>query len=171
VKLKTIYGRPRIDRLLGQCGDYPLTVIVAGAGYGKTTAVREFLKKSDVSSYACVTLTSSDEDVLVGTSCVPAVENVLQGDIADHLRILGLPASSWTRVPHGQAGAGSLRRLRSSSASTIISFCRRTAPFIRSLKRLPLKKSYPICILYCSPALTAEHPHRDACFQGNGAVH
>jgi LuxR family maltose regulon positive regulatory protein len=94
VKLKTIYGRPRIDRLLGQCGDYPLTVIVAGAGYGKTTAVAEFLKKTDV-HHMLLTLTSSDEDVLWDKLC-SGMESCCK-ETSDHLRILGLPASSWTR--------------------------------------------------------------------------
>ena len=41
MKLKTIYARPRMDALLARAADYPLVSVVAGAGYGKTTAARE----------------------------------------------------------------------------------------------------------------------------------
>lgn len=41
-----IIERPRIEGLLEQASDYPLISIVAAPGYGKTTAVKAFTKKS-----------------------------------------------------------------------------------------------------------------------------
>jgi len=92
VKLKTIYSRPRIDRLLGQCSDYPLTVVVAGAGYGKTTAAAEFLKKTAV-PHMMITLTSGNADVFWDKLC-SGMESCCK-EAADHLRILGLPIGAW----------------------------------------------------------------------------
>ncbi len=43
---KNIYERPRVEKLLDRTADCPLFVVAAGAGYGKTTAVQAWLKKS-----------------------------------------------------------------------------------------------------------------------------
>ena len=43
---KNIYERPRVEKLLDRTSDCPLFVVAAGAGYGKTTAVQAWLKKS-----------------------------------------------------------------------------------------------------------------------------
>jgi LuxR family maltose regulon positive regulatory protein len=92
VKLKTIYARPRVDALLARAADYPLVSMVAGAGYGKTTAAREFLRKSSL-PYAFVTLTDGDGDVFWDKLCA-AVENYSKA-AADALRVLGLPVGPW----------------------------------------------------------------------------
>lgn len=92
VKLKTIYTRPRMDKLLAQTVDFPLTSVVAGAGYGKTTAAKEFLKKSDL-LYAFVSLTDGDTDVFWDKLCA-AVEKHSK-DVAGALRVLGLPVGAW----------------------------------------------------------------------------
>jgi LuxR family maltose regulon positive regulatory protein len=39
------FERPRLNELLLEASKYPLVVVCAGAGYGKTTAVHDFLKK------------------------------------------------------------------------------------------------------------------------------
>lgn len=44
MRIKTIYARPRIDRLLDEAAERSLALVIAGAGFGKTTAVREWLK-------------------------------------------------------------------------------------------------------------------------------
>ena len=92
MKIKTIYTRPRMDKLLGRCMDYPLTSVVAGAGYGKTTAAREYLRKANL-PYAFVTLTDGDPGVFWDKLCA-AVE-VYSKSAANALRVLGLPADSW----------------------------------------------------------------------------
>lgn len=45
---KTLYQRQRINQALAEIWDYPLTVVEAPMGYGKTTAVRNFIKESGV---------------------------------------------------------------------------------------------------------------------------
>ena len=46
-KLKAL-KRDRVNRALESIFDYPLTIIEAPIGYGKTTAVREFLALKDI---------------------------------------------------------------------------------------------------------------------------
>ncbi|MEA4847049.1 MAG: hypothetical protein VB106_07445 [Clostridiaceae bacterium] len=43
MKKREILKRDRVNRTLESIFDYPLTVVEAPIGYGKTTAVREFL--------------------------------------------------------------------------------------------------------------------------------
>ena len=92
MRIKTIYSRPRMDKLLGETLDYPLTTVVAGAGYGKTTAAREYLKKANV-PYAWITLTNGDESVLWDKLC--AVIRPLSEETADALCLLGMPVGAW----------------------------------------------------------------------------
>ncbi|RIV22738.1 hypothetical protein D2Q93_09165 [Alicyclobacillaceae bacterium I2511] len=42
--------RPRIQTILSQISDFNVTLIKAGAGYGKTTAVVSYLKQSRIPS-------------------------------------------------------------------------------------------------------------------------
>ena len=92
MKLKTIYARPRMDALLARAADCPLTSVVAGAGYGKTTAAREFLKKAGL-PYAFVALTDADGDVFWDKLCAAAEAH--DKTAADALRVLGLPVGPW----------------------------------------------------------------------------
>lgn len=92
MKRKTIYTRLRIDKLLNESLDYPLTAVVAGAGYGKTTAAWEYLHKADV-PYGFVTLTSGDGEVFWDKLC--AAVRPLSNDAADALCVLGLPVGAW----------------------------------------------------------------------------
>ncbi len=92
MKIKTIYARPRMDKLLAGMTDYPLTCVVAGAGYGKTTAAQEYLKKATI-PYAWITLTGGDAEVLWDKLCT-AVESHSKA-AADALRALGLPTGAW----------------------------------------------------------------------------
>lgn len=92
MKQKMIYSRPRMDKLLAQAAAYPLTSVVAGAGYGKTTAATEYLKNANL-SYAYVPLTNGDPDVFWDKLCA-AVEPYRK-EAADALRVLGLPVGAW----------------------------------------------------------------------------
>ena len=92
MKLKTIYARPRIDRLLNSATDYPLTAVVAGAGYGKTTAAKEYLRKSNV-LHILITLTDGEGGVFWDKLC--AAIDPLNKQIADELRVIGLPVETW----------------------------------------------------------------------------
>ena len=93
MKLRAIYNRPRIDRLFGQCVNYPLTSVVAGAGYGKTTAAAEFLKKAKI-PYMLITPTSGDTEILWDKLC-SGLEN-FSSNVADSLRVTGLPIDAWS---------------------------------------------------------------------------
>jgi LuxR family transcriptional regulator, maltose regulon positive regulatory protein len=44
--VRTLYERAPVNRLLDNMWEYPLVVVEAPMGYGKTTAVREYLRKS-----------------------------------------------------------------------------------------------------------------------------
>ena len=92
MKRKTIYTRPRMDKLLSRAAEYPLTSVVAGAGYGKTTAAMEYLRKTEL-PHAVVTLTDGDGDVFWDKLCA-AVEPHGKS-AADALRVLGLPTGAW----------------------------------------------------------------------------
>lgn len=48
---KKILSRPRIDTVLSAVYEYPLTILEAPMGYGKTTAVKEFIEKKRVRSF------------------------------------------------------------------------------------------------------------------------
>ena len=37
------FERPRLNQLFKEAAKYPLTIVCAGAGYGKTCAVRDFI--------------------------------------------------------------------------------------------------------------------------------
>ena len=92
MKIKTIYTRPRIDKLLGEATDYALVSVVAGAGYGKTTAVSEYLKKAG-QPYVCITLTDGDPDVLWDKLCYGL--EMYDQDTANELRLMGMPVEPW----------------------------------------------------------------------------
>jgi LuxR family maltose regulon positive regulatory protein len=69
-----------------------ITSVIAGAGYGKTTAAREYLKIAGI-PYAWIPLTDGDPDVLWDKLCT-AVEPHNR-EAADELRVLGLPTNAW----------------------------------------------------------------------------
>lgn len=92
MKLKKIYQRARIDKLLKETTSYPITAIVAGAGYGKTTAATEYLKKTDA-HYVYIALTDDDAEVFWDKLC-DALDTI---DIkaADECHIIGMPVGAW----------------------------------------------------------------------------
>jgi ATP/maltotriose-dependent transcriptional regulator MalT/DNA-binding SARP family transcriptional activator len=57
-------ARPRIGARLGQILAYPLTIVKADAGYGKTTALAAFLAAADA-AHLWYSLTESDADPLI----------------------------------------------------------------------------------------------------------
>lgn len=92
MKLKAIYNRPRLHCALQEALEAPLAVITAGAGYGKTTAAREYLQKCQTPSI-WLTLTSADENVLWDKLC--AAVRPLSAAAADALELLGVPVGAW----------------------------------------------------------------------------
>ena len=81
-----------MDRLINHAVSYPLALVIAGAGFGKTTAVREWLKKADA-PHAWISLTDGDSEVFWDKLC-DAVD-ALNSGAADELRIIGLPRNPW----------------------------------------------------------------------------
>lgn len=88
----SVFKRPRLNALLSSTADYPLVSLVAGAGFGKTTAAREYLRMARI-PFAWVAITGSDEAVLWDNLC-DAIEPHSHA-VADQLRIIGLPADAW----------------------------------------------------------------------------
>ena len=88
MNLASAFDRPRLDRLLAGLEHVPLAVVVAGAGYGKTTAAHLFLRHAR-HPVAWVPLTLGDAEAAWEKLCAalagpaPAAANAL--------RLLGLP--------------------------------------------------------------------------------
>lgn len=61
---RSIVPRPRLMTLLSDIVDYPLTVVKAGAGYGKTTAFSAFARSLDL-PLAWLTLSADEQDPTV----------------------------------------------------------------------------------------------------------
>lgn len=59
-----LISRPRLDQLLGRLTDYPLTLLKAEAGYGKTTAIASYLARSDL-PYSWYNIGEGDDDPLI----------------------------------------------------------------------------------------------------------
>lgn len=87
---RTVYERPRVDKLLSGISSRPLTVVAATAGFGKTTAVRSFLSRSRLRC-AWVSLTSGDELVFWDKLCRAVAE--LSPEKGAELASISLPKS------------------------------------------------------------------------------
>ncbi|MGE5403522.1 MAG: LuxR C-terminal-related transcriptional regulator, partial [Candidatus Saccharibacteria bacterium] len=73
--------RTRLNSKLGQARKYPVTLVAAPAGYGKTTAVAEWLRHSSVPS-AWISLDSDDNDVMrFWRYVLAAVDSMLPGAV------------------------------------------------------------------------------------------
>src|ERR1700683_587365 len=78
-KGRGIVHRPRIDQAIDGRGDQALTLVVAPAGYGKTTAVRLWAEGRGA-ALAWVTLDALDNDpVRLWTYVAAAVDRVREG--------------------------------------------------------------------------------------------
>jgi|GEM_PF-970626 len=97
MKIKNIYERPRLDKLIATITEYPLLIVTAGAGYGKTTAAKEYLRTAQI-PFGWIALTNADENVFWEKFC-KAIEP-LSGQAAEKLRFIGVPLGDWliTRV-------------------------------------------------------------------------
>lgn len=92
MKVKTIYDRPHLEKLLSATLDHPVTLVCAGAGFGKTTTVREYLRKANV-PFAWVPLTDGDTAVF-WEKLIDAIEPH-GSKAADEMRVQGIPEGAW----------------------------------------------------------------------------
>jgi len=88
----SFYARTRIEQQLSHLQDYPLTVVVAGAGYGKTTTVSQYLRHNGT-EYLWISITSPDEQLFWENLCQSCQR--FGKDIADELTIIGIPQNDW----------------------------------------------------------------------------
>ncbi|MDR3590803.1 MAG: LuxR C-terminal-related transcriptional regulator [Negativicutes bacterium] len=88
---RTLYKRAPINRLLGNMWEYPLMVVEAPMGYGKTTAVKEYLKdcKAEI-----LWLTLLDESAAVFWSGFSRLLQKVDRQAADALAAMGVPGDS-----------------------------------------------------------------------------
>lgn len=89
--IKTLYFTDKLIEKLCYISDYPLTVVTAPMGYGKTTAVKEYLKKSNVKVLWQNVYDSSVKGFWQGF-CYALSE--LDREVADSLSKMGLPTDS-----------------------------------------------------------------------------
>lgn len=88
MRKKTLLFRKRLYVLLKDIEEYPITVLVASTGYGKTTVVQQYLEKTKTDS-VYIDVTSSEEDLFWQKLC-DAMEFAPQ--LGQALRLIGLPS-------------------------------------------------------------------------------
>jgi LuxR family maltose regulon positive regulatory protein len=93
VKKLKILKRNRVNRALKSIFDYPLTVIEAPIGYGKTTAVREFLSSRDTAVLWLSFLTSENAISFFWDSLSLEIGR-LDAEAGARLKNLGFPADA-----------------------------------------------------------------------------
>lgn len=87
--------RKRVNDCLLHALDYPVTVLVAGTGYGKSTAILSFLKSNDHPVY-WFTISGSDRDPKLFLAKIFSAFNQSGQDISgEALEILDLPESTY----------------------------------------------------------------------------
>ncbi len=85
--------RDRVNRALQSIYDYPLTVVEAPIGYGKTTAVREFLS-SEGGTVLWLTFLSSEDTSSFFWDSLSAEIGRLDAETGTRLKNLGFPADA-----------------------------------------------------------------------------
>ena len=92
--VRCLLDRPRLLALVREAAACPLTVVAATAGYGKTTALRASLKKTDAPQ-AWVSLTGGDINLFWEKFC--AAVGQLSSEAGAELAALGTPADERQR--------------------------------------------------------------------------
>ena len=88
-----IYLSERLETRLQSMFDYKMTVVEAPTGYGKTTAVKEFLKNSG-KKYIWFNIDNSDREQFFKDFCAK-IEGINKS-AASHMRNIGFPVDSVT---------------------------------------------------------------------------
>lgn len=93
MKKNTVLKRERVNRALESIFDYPLTVIEAPIGYGKTTAVRGFLSNRG-GTILWLTFLSSEDTASFFWDSLSAEIGRLDAEIGASLKSLGFPVDA-----------------------------------------------------------------------------
>ena len=91
IKMLRILRRDRVNHMLECIFDYPLTIVEAPMGYGKTTAVRDFIK-AKCCPYMWLTFLSSEDTHNYFWDRFTAEISKFDKETGDSLRSLGFPA-------------------------------------------------------------------------------
>ena len=84
------YFSDKLNRQLSQISRYPLTVVEAPSGFGKTTAVREYLK-NELSKASCIWYTCLGESASTAWISICELFSNLNRQVADDLKDLNPP--------------------------------------------------------------------------------
>lgn len=91
-KLKTL-KRNRVNRMLESIFEYPMTIVEAPIGYGKTTAVREFLSNRDC-TVLWLSFLSSEDTISFFWNSLSLEIGKLDAEMGVRLKNLGFPADA-----------------------------------------------------------------------------
>lgn len=94
MKSNQIMKRKRIDQALSNIFDYPLTIVSATMGYGKTSSVRSYLSGNRGAQTVWVSLLGSDGDEAVFWSKLSSAVCRLNPEIGKRLERLGFPSNA-----------------------------------------------------------------------------
>lgn len=93
LKKAKVLTRERINKALEKIFDYPLTIVEAPMGYGKTTAVKEFLRKKDKHALWFAFLSSEDTVSFFWHNFVKEIGKLDQA-AGGRLKSLGFPSAA-----------------------------------------------------------------------------
>jgi len=82
--------RPRLHALLKQAMDYPLVIVCAGSGYGKTHAVNSFLSKYNAIA-PWMQVSERDNIPLRIWECICGMSSMVSQEYSSRLREIGFP--------------------------------------------------------------------------------
>ena len=88
INTENLYLSERIESRLMQMKDYPLTVVEAPMGYGKTTCMRFFLKKREI-PYVWISVSDSSQHYFWQQFC--RAFSQIDGDVSCELKAVGFP--------------------------------------------------------------------------------
>ena len=89
MRTKTLLFRKRLYTLLQSIEEYPITVLVASTGYGKTTVVQQYLEKT-TTQYLYIDITGSSDIAFWQKLCDEMV--AISPKLGQALRLIGLPS-------------------------------------------------------------------------------
>ncbi len=85
---KQVYISKRLENRLKSIYDYPVTIVEAPTGYGKTTAIREYLK-GEGKNYVWFTVDSADKERVFSEFCDKI--KTINESVAHKIRTIGYP--------------------------------------------------------------------------------